>query len=378
MKRLLIICFAVFAYISASAVEFLYNGPYLQSVTEDSAYIVWLTDKDSEGWVEVKGKGFKKTIYLSARSGVKLVKRNHKVEITGLSAGRDYEYKVFAKDPKSGKTISLATNTKGEKLTFKTLDRNKEEISWIMATDIHYNKHIPNLFQRIFLPERLEGKDFVIFDGDIADSFSSEKRHFNDLFSTITSTFASNLPYYMARGNHETRGAAAHRYMDFHPTWTGMPYYAFRHGPVFFIFLDSGEDKPDSDIEYYGTAAFDEYRRVEGEWLAKVLDSKECKEAAFRIVVNHIPLASKSWHGGKHAHAMFSPHLDKADITLMLSGHLHRYSYRKAGRDNKNYPTMIIGADGYLDVKANSKTLIMERKDLDGNVQHTHIFESKK
>jgi hypothetical protein len=39
---------------------------------------------------------------------------------------------------------------------------------------------------------------------------------------------------------------------------------------------------------------------------------------------------------------------------------------------------MIIGADGYLDVKANSKTLTLERKDLEGNVQHTFVFESKK
>ena len=377
MKRLLIICCAIFAYVSASAVEFIYNGPYLQGVTDNAAYIVWLTDKASEGWVEIKGAGLKAT-YVESQNGVKWVRRDHRIAVTGLKAGQQYEYKVYSKDPKTGKVISLATNTKGEKLTFKTLDHNKEEITWLMATDIHYNKYIPNLFQRIFTPERLEGKDFVIFDGDIADSFSSEKRHFNDLFSTITSTFASNLQYYMARGNHETRGGAANRYMDFHPTWTGMPYYAFRHGPVFFIFLDSGEDKPDSDIEYSGTAVFDEYRRNEGEWLAKVLESKECKEAPFRIVVNHIPLSPGGWHGGRHAHAMFAPHLEKADITIMLSGHLHRYSYRKEGKNNKTFPTLIIGADGYLDVKANSKTLTLERKDLEGNVQHTFVFESKK
>ena len=29
-------------------------------------------------------------------------------------------------------------------------------------------------------------------------------------------------------------------------------YYAFRQGPVYCIVLDTGEDKPDSDIEYAG------------------------------------------------------------------------------------------------------------------------------
>ena len=379
MKKIFLMSIAILFAFSAQALEILYNGAYLQGVTESSAFIVWTTDVASESWVEIRGGDIKgKMVVHETKLGNKLVRRNHIIPVTGLTPATTYTYKVYAKDPKTSKVVSQSENAKGGALTFKTLDHSKEAISWIMATDIHYNKYIENLFQRIFTPERLEGRDFVIFDGDIADSFSSEKRHYNDLFSTITSTFASNLQYYMARGNHETRGAAANRYLDFHPTWTDMPYYAFRHGPVFFIFLDSGEDKPDSDIEYYGTAVFDEYRRVEGEWLAKVLESKECKEAAFRIVVNHIPLASNSWHGGKHAHAMFAPHLEKADITIMLSGHLHRYSYRDAGRDNQTFPTMIIGADGYLDVKANSKTLTLERKDLDGNVQHTFVFESKK
>ena len=120
MKRLLIICCAIFAYVSASAVEFIYNGPYLQSVTDNAAYIVWLTDKASEGWVEIKGAGLKAT-YVESQNGVKWVRRDHRIAVTGLKAGQQYEYKVYSKDPKTGKVISLATNTKGEKLTFKTL-----------------------------------------------------------------------------------------------------------------------------------------------------------------------------------------------------------------------------------------------------------------
>ena len=379
MKKIFLMSVAVLFAFSAQALEILYNGAYLQGVTDKSAYIVWTTDVASESWVEISGGNIKGTkIVHETQLGNKLVRRNHIVPVTGLTPATTYTYKVYSKDPKNSKVVSQTENAKGAALTFKTLDHNKESISWIMATDIHYNKYIENLFQTIFTPERLEGRDFVIFDGDIADSFSSEKRHYESLFATVTSTFASNLPYYMARGNHETRGAAASQYLNFHPTWTGMPYFAFRHGPVFFIFLDGGEDKPDSDIEYYGTAVFDEFRRNEGEWLAKVVESKEFKEAAFRVVITHIPLFPQGWHGATHAHKMLAPHLDKGEIDVAISGHTHRYAYREIGQDNQTFPTLIFAPKNYLDINADSKTLKIDVKDLEGNVLNSFSYESKK
>ena len=379
MKRLLIICFAVFAYVSASAVEFLYGGPYLQAVTENSAYIVWLTDKNCEGWVEVKGKGFKGT-FSASQNGIKLVKRNHQIPITGLSAGQQYEYKVFAKEPKSGKVISQSLNSKGEKLTFITRDRNKKEFSFLMLTDIHYNRANKDeqIFQKHLTPERLAGKDFLIFDGDMVTAMSSEKWHFDRLFTAATEMFASNVPYYMARGNHETRGAIANRYMEYFPTWTGVPYYAFRHGPVFFIFLDSGEDKPDSDIEYEGTAVFDVYRADEGKWLKEVVESKDFKEAAYRVVINHIPLNARSWHGGRHAYEQFTPYLDNGEITLMISGHTHRYSYRDLGKDNKTYPTLVFAPKQYLDIKVTEEKLTINVHQMDGKLYKTFTYDPRK
>ena len=378
MKKTILLCMAVVVAFSASAVDFLYNGAYLQATTDTSTYIVWTTDVATEGWVEISGGDLKGKLFYESQNGIKYTRRNHQLAVTGLTPATLYEYKVYSKDPRNSKVIVQETNAKGEKLTFKTLDKNKEEISWIMATDIHYNKYIENLFQKTFTPERLEGRDFVFFDGDIADSFSSEKRHFNDLFSTITSSFASNMPYYMARGNHESRGAAAHLYLDFHPTWTGMPYFSFRHGPVYFIVLDGGEDKPDSDIEYAGVAAFDEYRRNEGKWLKSVVESKDFKEAPFRVVITHIPLTSGGWHGGIHAHKMLAPHLESGNIAVAISGHTHSYSYRDLGVDNQNFPTLVFAPTQYLDIKADKQTLTILVKDLEGKVEHTFTYSNKK
>lgn len=44
-----------------------------------------------------------------------------------------------------------------------------------------------------------------------------------------------------------------------------------RQGPVCFIFLDTGEDKPDSDIEYSGITDYDRYRTEQAQWLAQAV-----------------------------------------------------------------------------------------------------------
>ena len=47
----------------------------------------------------------------------------------------------------------------------------------------------------------------------------------------------------------------------------GRYYYSFSRGPVSFVVLDSGEDKPDDAPVYAGLADFDAYRSKQAEWL---------------------------------------------------------------------------------------------------------------
>ena len=113
---------------------------------------------------------------------------------------------------------------------------------------------------------------------------------------TATKLFASEIPMYYTRGNHETRGAFATEFQRYFSPKEENIYYTFRQGPICFVVLDTGEDKPDSDIEYAGITVYDEYRTEQAEWLRRVLDSKEYKDAPFKIIVAHIPPIG-GWHG---------------------------------------------------------------------------------
>ena len=382
MKKLIVICLMLCTAFAAQAANILY-GPYVQAITEDSAYIVWVTDKATYGWVEVKGEQEKKAeTYIESNLGLRYNRRVHRVPVKNLTAGTLYEYKVFSQEEKNGKLlkpISKDTNSQGGKLTFRTNDRNKEAISFLMVTDIHYNHYIDGLFESLLTPERLAGKDFVAFNGDMVTTMSSEETHFSRLFSKIHNTFdIHNTQFYYVRGNHESRGNFAQKYLDYYPTWTNQPYYAFRHGPVFFIVIDGGEDKPDSDIEYYGTAAFDLYREAEGKWLKSVIESEEFKTAPYRVILSHIPLNDNSWHGGRHAWKHLCQTCEDQGIQLMISGHTHRYSYREAGVHNRTFPTLVIGADKFLEATANKEKLTIAVKNADGSVHKEFTFNPNK
>ena len=382
MKKLIVICLMLCTAFAAQAANILY-GPYVQAITEDSAYIVWVTDKATYGWVEVKGEQEKKAeTYIESNLGLRYNRRVHRVPVKNLTAGTLYEYKVFSQEEKNGKLlkpISKATNAHGGKLTFRTNDRNKEAISFLMVTDIHYNHYIEGLFESLMTPERLAGKDFVAFNGDMVTTMSSEETHFSRLFSKIHNTFdIHNTQFYYVRGNHESRGNFAQKYLNYYPTWTNQPYYAFRHGPVFFIVIDGGEDKPDSDIEYYGTAAFDLYREAEGKWLKSVIESEEFKTAPYRVILSHIPLNDNSWHGGRHAWKHLCQTCEDQGIQLMISGHTHRYSFREAGVHNRTFPTLVIGADKFLEATANKEKLTIAVKNADGSVHKEFTFNPNK
>ena len=380
MKKLLVLCVALCVIFSAQAAEILY-GPYVQAITEDSAYIVWVTDKASYGWVDVKGADDKKPVtYTESHLGLKYNRRVHRVPVKNLKPGTLYEYTIFSQQADKGgnlsKPVSLGVNVHGKKLTFRTNDRTKEKISFMITADTHYNA---TRFDELYTLERIKDRDFVMFDGDMVTTFSNEKGHFDKLFNKVNETFAHfNTQFYFVRGNHDARGNHAQKFLDYYPTWTNMPYFAFRHGPVFFVAIDGGEDKPDSDIEYYGTAAFDLYREAEGKWLEKVLESEECKTATYRIVVSHIPLTENSWHGGRHAWQHLAQRLEDKGFNIMISGHWHKHKFIEAGVHNRTFPTLVIGADKFVDATADKEKMTLVLRNLDGSVHKEFVYPAAK
>lgn len=376
-KNLLLLCVLLLS-VSVYAQEGikLAHGPYLQNMGPDEVTVVWLSDKPSVGWVELApddGSNFYATErprFFDAKNGVKNTSTIHTVKLKGLNPGTNYRYRVFAQEVLShiGHKIVYgdyaATNVYSKKpLVFKTSDPANQTISFAMVNDIHGNN---GLLENLVSKCDLKKTDFIIFNGDMVSVFNEENHIFNGFMDKATALFASEIPMYYTRGNHETRGAFATEFQRYFSPKEENIYYTFRQGPVCFVILDTGEDKPDSDIEYAGITVYDEYRSEQAEWLRQVLNSKEYKEAPFKVIVAHIPPIG-GWHGNLEVENKFMPLLREAKPDLMLCGHLHRFVHQKATAETP-FPIIVNSNTAVLKAAANSEELDVQVIDTEGKV----------
>ena len=354
------------------------HGPYLQNVGENEITILWKTNNNAIAWVEIAlddGSHFyaeERPKYYDTVLGIKKIGTLHKVTINGLEKGTTYRYRIYSHEVLENnvyntKMGSIVANNvySAEPYSFKTLDSANSEVTFAVVNDIHTdNEKLTDLLGNVKLKEL----DFIVFNGDMVHQIRSEQTLWDAYMDTSVKLFAKRLPFFHTRGNHETRGAFAVNYMDYFPTSTGMPYYGFRAGPAYFLMLDSGEDKPDSDIEYGGFAAFDQYREKEIEWLREIVQTEEFKNAPVKIVFIHIPVFTSSWHGTREAERLFYPVLNEAGIDLMMCGHTHKHSYLPKGEKGNTFPVLVNSNKDILDVKIKDNAVFLRIMDQKGKV----------
>jgi predicted phosphodiesterase len=379
-----IIIFVLFICFEGLAQNFkIQYGPYLQNTGENEVTVVWVTSADALGWVEIAPDDSlsfyarPRPQYFQAECGKKTVGKLHRVTLKGLSKNTSYIYRVYSRevlemtdrDTKFGKTV--ATDGHRRPLKFKTFDASNTSTRFAVINDIHAdNEKLLTLLNHV---DR-KNLDFVVYNGDMMSELESEASMFKGFINTSVEQFAARIPFFMARGNHETRGPFATEYMRYFPSSTGQPYYHFRQGAAFFIVLDSGEDKPDSDIEYGGLAAFDAYRAEQVEWLQQVVRSEEFRQALKKIVIIHIPAFTSTWYGTQEAERLFYPILNSAGIDLMFCGHLHRHVFLPKGERGNVFPILTNSSKEVFDVTVDDGKITVKIIDMDGNITENLQF----
>lgn len=355
------------------------HGPYLQNLKETEVSIVWITDKPSIGWVELApndGTHFyakERIKFYDTTNGVKNTSLLHCVKISGLKPATTYRYRVYSTEVinhkgneiQYGNTIGLDV-WQSNPPSFRTNDLSKNETSFLMINDIHgQTDKMINLLNI----GNVKNKDLVFFNGDMLSILKSEEEIFTGFMDASIDIFAKEIPMYYARGNHETRGLFATSFQNYFSPKEPFLYYILRQGPICFIVLDTGEDKPDSDIEYYGITDYDRYRSEQAEWLKNIVETNEYKSAKFKIVICHMPPGPKEqmWHGQQEILNKIVPILNKAKVDVMLCGHLHKYIFEDKNEEIE-FPIIINSNNMVLTGKADNNNLIFEVRDLNGKV----------
>jgi acid phosphatase type 7 len=341
--------------------EFSFLVPaYLQNQTETGVSIFTILSKEAFAWLEIldNAGNVHKKIYQSEDGMINA--NTDFFHFTIEDAPRSFRYRIKAKEVQKFDPYKIVYGQEIETPIFeaKLAKSDQEQIRCLVYNDVHeekssYHDLIPN--------QDIAPYDFFVINGDSFHYVTNQQDITEKLLKPIE-FFATSKPFIMNRGNHETRGSFARNFKRYFGYPDNKYYQAFKRGPIFWIMLDSGEDKPDNHEVYAGTVDYDNYRKEQAQWLEQVLQSKERKRAQHTVVISHIPIFhSDDWHGTLDNRACFHPLFQKYKIDAMISGHTHQYGYYSADKDH-NYPVFIgggpkAGKRTIIDVAGNNKSL---------------------
>lgn len=391
MTKAYVLALLLFISVSVGSIAQIKNihGPYLQNISATEATIVWEADKPSIGWVELApddGTNYyakERKKFFDCTNGVKNTSLIHSVKLTGLQPGTTYRYRIYSQEVLSHKGIYVnydgciaASNVYSQKPPqFTTLDPNKTETSFVVLNDVHGEKDFITLLMDY---ADYKKKDLVFFNGDMISVLNKAEDFFTGFMDESIKLFAQEKSPYYSRGNHETRGEFATHFQDYFCPQIPHLYFTVRQGPIYFIMLDTGEDKPDSDIEYSGIVDYDGYRSQQAEWLKTLANDPDYKSAKFRVVICHMPICvnKNNWHGPQDCVEKMAPILNGMNIDVMLSGHNHRDSFHEPD-STCQYPVLVNSNKGIISAETKENELIIRVIHKDGKEFTKKTFKAK-
>lgn len=360
-------------------------GPYLQAPTENSMTVMWITDSPCVAWVEYGLPGNLDQVKYSINNGlIDATETIHKIELDNLEKGTEYEYRIVYRKVRDifHTSTSIGKPIYGDVYSFSTFDTSKENIKFLVISDIHDS---PELLYDFSNNYDLSTFDFIVYLGDAFNTVINQEHIINSLLGPATDLFASNIPFIFVRGNHETRGPFARDFDKFIDGPGDNYYYTFNHGSASFLVLDTGEDKPDDALEYSYLNNFEEYRLLEYDWIEEVITTDSYLDATHRIAFSHIPLNEFLVRDDPEKITDYQESwvelLNQGNLNLLISGHRHFEQYYDQN-DIIEFPILCTGGSIYLNVdgyqlttvEVSSTSIITINYTIDGEDHATHTI----
>ena len=204
-----------------------------------------------------------------------------------LDAGRGYTVhfrRVIERRPYS----SVVDDVCSTHFPFRPVPDGKVNIYHI--ADAHNHIDAPIACGRYFGEEL----DLLILNGDIPNH-AGEKLGLEAIITIASQLTQGEIPVVFARGNHDTRGAFAEHLFEVAPSVNGRSYYTVRLGDMWFLVLDCGEDKDDSNHQYGHCNCFHNFRLQETKFIEDVIaradEEYNAPGVKHRFVLCHTPFA---------------------------------------------------------------------------------------
>ena len=347
---------------------------------DDGLEVVWAVSRLSRGWVEWNGAdGSTGRAHENAFGFVPQGNRIVRVRVRGLKPGTTYRIRAVceaANDP--------PTREESPWREFRTLNALAHSTKFVVWNDTHRNEET---IRR--LHAATPAGDFLLWNGDLGEDWHEKEWLTPTVLHAAGEDVSAGRPMFVVWGNHDVRGKWAFKMPGVVATPNNRPYYAFRSGPVAFICLHTGEDKPDDHPSFGGRVAFKPLRAQQAEWMKEIIQHPGFKNAPYRVVFCHLPLRWKQEvtvdyeAGGYDFFSRVSRNawhdaLVQWKTQVIVSGHTHKPAWLPATEEFP-YAQLVGGGPEpqtatFIEGSADRSALKFTIKNLDGKILENVSF----
>ena len=319
-------------------------SPYLQSVTDEDAWVLWITDEGEESrvtWGPTEAMENTTSGEVETEGGLGYV---HAVRLEGLTPGGEIYYQAHTGGTASEVTRFRAAPATGDDARFLVIamsDMQRDDANPDKFDEIISDGVIPYVTDTLGL-DLADDVGMVLIPGDLVDNGWDYREWWGDFFAPAA-PLISQVPVFPVTGNHEADTPLYFRYFrlpeDGSPDYEEHWWTADR-GRLRVIGLDS-------NTPYRG-----EPQRA---WLEGVLaDTCVDPDIDFVFAQLHHPYLSELWIPGEEDFSgevvalleAFTTDCDKPSVHLF--GHTHGYS-RGQSRDHRHLMINVASAGGAID-----------------------------
>ena len=317
-------------------------GPYLNDIGENSAQLVWETDRASKA-ILTYGEKLPLEMYKNFDSGEELIQT---VSLENLKPGTSYFYKLEL-ESENGEKLSTPV------LSFQTAKPIGNPFLFGIISDTESRPQVNNQVAQRLWEER---PDFLVHLGDLTDGgWKDSKFEWTMEYFQGTGALTSRIPIATVPGNGD---GDLHWYKHYHPHTGEKGFYRFDYGDASFFMLNSN---PRKDLQKGG----EQYV-----WLENEL-AKSGSKWKF-VVLHHAPYSADEDDYGntwKEPGNQGDPQLkdlislvEAHEVDMVFFGHLHTYMRShplKGDKVDSEKGTVYVqagGAGGNLEDNAPART----------------------
>ena len=378
MKRIAILFIIVLTATQLRAQD-IKAGPWVSGVREDSATIVWTSEKPGLSWVELEDG----TLKYETFAGRRVFHRLHSIRLDGLRPGQVVRYRIGGQvltDDSNARKPQFGNSYSGEWHSVRTFDPAAAECRFSIFNDIHMRTRE---YRKLAAQVDSSATDFIFLNGDIVSAGNYVLDTLVHYSIEPLGTLTNGLPLMFARGNHEGRGNNVELVADVYPEPSEVPfYYTFREGPVAFVVFDAGETGESRSLLFCGKPVYEDYLQEQIAWARKELFAPGFRDAPVKLCLLHVPMIDHPDQSDfllqRWLNKAMVPMLNEAGIDLMIGADLHEFMMCEPGSMGADFPIVVNDDVRRMDVRCAGGHISVRMFAPSGKLEFERTFPVKK